>query len=163
MNTTHRPLTVTAVGDLELVMAREFTAPRSLVFDAWTKPELLKRWLGVRAGWTMPICEIDLRVGGKYRWVWRKDSKDLEMTVRGVYREIVAPERIVCTENFDDPWYPGEALDTCTFEEQDGKTISKIVMRFETKEGRDGVLTSPMDRGVEESYVVLDELLALIS
>jgi uncharacterized protein YndB with AHSA1/START domain len=141
-------------------MTREFAAPAQLVFDAWTKPELLQRWLGVRAGWTMPVCEVDLRVGGKYRWVWRKDSKGIEMTVRGVYQEIVAPERIVCTESFDDPWYPGEALDTYTFEENDGKTISKITMRFESKEGRDGVLASPMDQGVEESYVVLDGLLA---
>lgn len=163
MNTTHRTLTITAVGDLELVMTREFAAPAHLVFDAWTKPELLKQWLGIRAGWTMPICEVDLRVGGKYRWVWRKEAKGMEMTVSGVYREIVAPTLIVCTEKFDDPWYPGEALDTYTFEEEDGKTIAKIVMRFETKEGRDGVLASPMDQGVEESYVVLDGLLASMS
>lgn len=160
MNTTHRPLTIAAVGDLELVMTREFAAPAQLVFDAWTKPELLQRWLGVRAGWTMPVCEVDLRTGGKYRWVWRKEAKGLEMTVSGVYLQIVAPTLIVCTEKFDDPWYPGEALDTYTFEEKSGKTISKITMRLETKEGRDAVLASPMDRGVEESCVVLDALLA---
>jgi uncharacterized protein YndB with AHSA1/START domain len=85
------PLTITAVGDLELVMTREFAAPAQLVFDAWTKPELLQRWLGIRAGWTMPICEIDLRVGGQYRWVWRKEAKGIEMTVRGEYRENVEP------------------------------------------------------------------------
>ncbi len=108
----------------------------------------------------MPICEVDLRVGGSYRWVWRQESQGLEMTVRGVYRDIVEPKRIVCTERFDDPWYPGEALDTYTFEERSGKTLSTITMRFETKEGRDSVLASPMDQGVEESYQVLDRLLA---
>src|SRR5690606_25657991 len=91
VTTMHRPLTITAQGDRELVMTREFAAPAQLVFDAWTKPELLQRWLGIRAGWTMPICEVDLRVGGKYRWVWRKEAKGMELTVRGEYREIVEP------------------------------------------------------------------------
>lgn len=159
MNAIHRPLTITAVGDLELVMTREFSAPAQLVFDAWTKPDLLQRWLGIRAGWTMPICEVDLRVGGKYRWVWRKEAKGMEMTVRGEYREIVKPRLIVCTESFDDPWYPGEAIDTYVLEEKDGRTTCTITMLFETKEGRDSVLASPMDQGVEESYKVLDQLL----
>lgn len=163
MNAMHRPLTITAVGDLELVMTREFAAPAQLVFDAWTRPELLQRWLGVRAGWTMPVCEVDLRVGGKYRWVWRKEAKGMEMTVRGEYREIVEPRLIVCTEAFEDPWYPGEALDTYVLEEKNGKTTCTITMRFETKEGRDGVLASPMDQGVEESYLVLDQILQSMS
>ena len=81
------------------------------------------------------------------------------MTVRGEYREIAEPRLIVCTESFDDPWYPGEALDTYVLEEKDGRTTCTITMLFETKEGRDSVLASPMDQGVEESYKVLDQLL----
>ena len=92
-------------------MTRVFDAPRSLVFDAWTKPELLKRWLGVRGGWSMVVCEVDLKVGGTYRFVWRGPDK-AEMGMGGVYREIVPPERLVATESFDDPWYPGEAFRT---------------------------------------------------
>ena len=102
-------------------MSRVFDAPRSLVFDAWTKPELLKRWLGVRGGWSMVVCEVDLRVGGAYRFVWRGPD-GAEMGMGGVYREIVAPERLVATESFDDPWYPGEAVDTTLLVEEGGKT-----------------------------------------
>src|SRR6267143_2888304 len=91
-------LKITTPSDREIAMTRVFDAPRNLVFDAWTKPELLKRWLGVRAGWSLAVCEIDLRVGGAYRYVWRKDSNGTEMGMRGVYREIVRPDRLVSTE-----------------------------------------------------------------
>src|SRR5207245_3750125 len=114
-------LKVTAQSEREIVMTRDFDAPRRLVFDALTKPELLKRWLGVFGGWELAVCEIDLRVGGAYRYVWRGPD-GAEMGMRGVYREIVRDERIVCTEVFDQPWYEGEAIDTLTFVEQDGKT-----------------------------------------
>src|SRR5690606_13837593 len=102
-------LKITAQGEREIVMTRVFEAPRHLVFDAFTKPELLKRWLLGPDGWTMPVCEVDLRVGGAYRFVWR-GRDGTEMGVRGVYREVVPPERIVHTETFDQAWYPGEAL-----------------------------------------------------
>src|SRR5258705_11437356 len=92
-------LKVSARGDREIVMTRVFDAPRSLVFDAYTKPELLKRWLGEFGGWTMPVCEVDLRVGGTYRWVWR-GADGREMGVRGVYRAGVPPERLANTEEF---------------------------------------------------------------
>src|SRR5256885_8808689 len=104
-----KSLKITAQSDREIVMTRVFDAPRELVFDAYTKPELLKRWLGVFRGHTMPVCEVDLRVGGSYRWVWRlADGSD--MGVRGVYREVVRPERLVNTEKFDQSWYAGESL-----------------------------------------------------
>src|SRR5205814_5212497 len=152
-------LKVTARSDREIVMTRVFDAPRNLVFDAYTKPELLKRWLGVFGDWTMPICEVDLRVGGKYRWVWRgADGK--EMGVRGVYREVVRPERLVNTEKFDEAWYPGESLITATFVEQGGKTTLTVTMRYESKEARDAVIKSPMESGVAKSYDKLAELLA---
>ena len=152
-------LQVTTPSEREIAMTRAFDAPRRLVFDAWTKPELLKRWLGVRGGWSMVVCEVDLKVGGTYRFVWRgPDGKDMGMG--GVYREIVPPERLVATETFDDPWYPGEALDTTVLVEQGGKTTVTTTVLYASQEVRDGVLKSPMERGVAESYDKLAELLA---
>ena len=144
-------LQITTPSERELAMTREFDAPRSLVFDAWTKPELLKRWLGVRGGWTFAVCEVDLRVGGSYRFVWRGPN-GAEMGMGGVYREILRPERIVATEKFDDPWYEGEALDTTVFVERGGKTTVTTTVLYATKDIRDTVLQSPMESGVAESY-----------
>jgi uncharacterized protein YndB with AHSA1/START domain len=107
----------------------------------------------------MAVCEVDLKVGGAYRWVWRGPDGN-EMGMGGVYREIVRPERLVATEKFDDAWYPGEALDTITLVEQDGKTTLTTTVLFESQEARDVALQSDMERGVAESYDVLDELLA---
>src|SRR6266852_170941 len=115
-------LKVTAQSEREIVMTRVFDAPRMLVFNAYTKPELVKQWLLGPPGWTMPVCEIELRVGGAYRYVWRRSSNGKEMGMGGVYREIVRPERLVCTELFDEAWYPGEALNTTSFAEQGGRT-----------------------------------------
>jgi uncharacterized protein YndB with AHSA1/START domain len=152
-------LQVTTPSEREIAMTRVFDAPRSLVFDAWTKPGLLKRWLGVRGGWTFAVCEVDLRVGGAYRFVWRGPDGS-EMGMGGVYREIVRPERLVATEKFDEPWYEGEALDTTTFVERGGKTTATTTVVYASREVRDAVLKSPMDRGVSESYEKLDEVLA---
>jgi uncharacterized protein YndB with AHSA1/START domain len=146
-------------GDREIVMTRVFNAPRRLVFDAWTKPELLKRWLGVRAGWTFAVCEVDLRVGGAYRWVWRNEAKGLEMGVGGVYREIVKPDRIVSTEKFDEAWYAGESLITLVLTERDGQTTATTTLLYESREIRDGVFQSPMKTGVAESYDMLEAAL----
>jgi uncharacterized protein YndB with AHSA1/START domain len=152
-------LKVSTPSDRELAMTRVFDAPRSMVFDAWTRPELLKRWLGVFGGWTFAVCEVDLRVGGKYRFVWRgKDGN--EMGMGGLYREIVRPERIVCTEKFDDPWYEGDAIDTTTFVERAGKTTMTTTVLYASKEIRDAVLRSPMESGVAKSYDKLAEVLA---
>jgi uncharacterized protein YndB with AHSA1/START domain len=107
-----RTLRVTTPSEREIVMTRVFDAPRHLVFDAHTRPELLQRWLLGPPGWSMPVCEIDLRVGGKYRYVWRHDRDGTKMGMGGVYREIASPERVVSTERFDEAWYPGEGLGT---------------------------------------------------
>jgi uncharacterized protein YndB with AHSA1/START domain len=155
-------LKLTTQGDREIVMTRVFDAPRRLVFDAFTKPELVKQWLLGPPGWTMPVCEIDLRVGGAYRYVWRHaDGK--EMGMGGIYREIVPQERLVCTELFDQAWYPGESLTTTTLAEQDGRTTVTTTMLYVSQEARDAVLKSGMERGVAASYDQLAELLASIA
>ncbi len=152
-------LKVTTRGDREIVMTRVLNAPRTLVFDAFTKPELVKRWLLGPDGWSMPICEIDLRVGGTYRYLWRH-AKGQEMGMRGVYREIVAPERIVSTEKFDESWYPGEAVGTLVLVEVDGKTTVTQTVLYESRAAREAVLKSPMEQGVEAGYARLEQLLA---
>ena len=152
-------LQITTPTEREIVMSRVFDAPRNLVFEAWTKPELLKRWLGARGGWSMVVCEVDLRVGGAYRFVWRGPD-GAEMGMGGVYREITPPERLVATESFDDPWYPGEALDTTVLVEEGGKTTVTTTVVYESEEIRDAVLESGMARGVAESYDMLAEYLA---
>ena len=156
-------LKVTARGDREIVMTRAFNAPRSLVFDAWTKPDLLKRWLLGPPGWAMVVCEVDLKVGGAYRFVWRRDSDGHEMGMGGIYREVVRPERLVATEKFDQPWYPGECLVSTVLIEQGGKTIVTSTGLYDSREARDGVLKSPMESGVAASYDRLAELLASMS
>ena len=155
-------LQITTPSEREIVMSRVFDAPRSLVFDAWTKPELLKRWLGVRGGWSMVVCDVDLSVGGAYRFVWRGPD-GAEMGMGGVYREIAPPERLVATESFDDPWYSGEAVDTTVLVEEGGKTTATTTALYESEEIRDAVLDSGMARGVAESYDMLAEYLASIA
>ena len=150
-------LEITTPSDREIAMTRVFDAPARLVFDAWTKPELIKRWLGVRAGWTMAVCEVDLRVGGAYRFVWR--GPDMTMGMGGLYREVVPPTRLVSTEKFDEAWYEGEALDTIVLVERDGKTTVTTTVRFVSREVRDAVIKSGMASGVAESYDKLTELL----
>jgi uncharacterized protein YndB with AHSA1/START domain len=155
---TTETLKVTLPGDREIRMTRLFDAPRRLVFEALTKPELLKRWLLGPPGWTMPVCEMDLRVGGSYRFLWRaEDGK--EMGLRGVFLEIAAPDRFVATERFDQPWYPGEARVTNALSEQAGKTTLTLTVRYESQAARDGVLKSGMERGVAASYDRLAEVL----
>jgi uncharacterized protein YndB with AHSA1/START domain len=154
-------LQITERGERELVMTRAFDAPRHLVFDAFTKPELVKRWLLGPEGWSMPVCEIDLRVGGSYRYVWRHASGN-QMGMGGVYREILKPERIVSTEKFDEAWYPGEAVGTIVLVERDGKTLLTQTVLYETPEALQSVLKSPMEQGVALGYNRLDDLLATL-
>lgn len=145
-------------GDREIEWTRLFNAPAQVVFDAHTKPELVQRWLLGPDGWTMPVCEIDLRPGGKFRWVWRRESTGEEMGMSGTYYEIDAPRRIVHGERFDQPWYPDEARVTSLFQEENGKTRLVVTMQMATSEARDGVLKSGMESGVKRSYDRLDEM-----
>jgi uncharacterized protein YndB with AHSA1/START domain len=145
-------------GDRELVMKRAFAAPRKMVFDAYTKPELIRRWLGAFGGWEFDVCEVDLREGGAYRWVWR-NTDGRTMGMGGVFLEISAPDRLVCTEKFDQSWYEGEGLVTATFVEAGGTTTLTVTMRYESTATRDGVLASPAEKGVSASYDRLEEML----
>ncbi|RZU42155.1 SRPBCC family protein [Edaphobacter modestus] len=151
-------LKLAANGDREIVMTREFNAPRKMVFDAWTKPELMRRWLAGPSGWTMTVCEIDLKKGGSYRYEWTHENGN-QMGMGGVYREVVPHERLVATEQFDESWYPGGAVTTTTLVEKDGITTVETTVRYDSKEARDGVLQSPMDSGVAASYDRLERLL----
>jgi len=152
-------LRVTTRGDREIVITRVFDAPRQLVFDAFSKPELLQRWLTGPPGWSMTVCEVASRVGDKYRYVWRSPD-GTEMGMVGVLREIVPPERMVATEKFERPWYPGEAVGTIVLVDQAGKTILTQTIVYESREIRDMVLKSPMEQGMEMGYKRLEEFLA---
>jgi uncharacterized protein YndB with AHSA1/START domain len=149
-------LKVTTPTDREVVLTRVFDAPRRMVFDAFTKPELLKRWFGPR-GWSLVVCEIDLKVGGAFRFVLRgPDGRDMGM--RGVYRELAPPERSVHVESFDD--FPGESQVTTLLVEQGGKTTLTATVLYPSQEVRDAVIQSGMEHGAAESYDKLAELLA---
>ena len=141
----------------EIVMTRVFDAPRQMVFDAFSKPELLKRWFGPR-GWTLSTCEVDLRVGGGFRFVLRgPDGR--EMGMRGLYKELAPPERSVHMETFDD--FPGsESQVTAVFTERDGKTTFTATVLYPSQQVRDAVIASGMEHGAAESYDRLAELLA---
>ena len=149
-------LKVTTPTDREIVLTRVFDAPQRLVFDAFTKPELLKRWFGPR-GWSLVVCDVDLKVGGAFRFVLRgPDGR--EMGMRGVYREIVPPKRSVHMESFDD--FPGESQVTTVLVEQGGKTTLTATILYPSQEVRDAVIKSGMEHGAAESYDKLAELLA---
>jgi len=152
-------------SDREIKVTRTFKAPRQLIWDAHTKPELVKRWLLGPPGWSMPECEIDLRVGGAYKYVWKSDESGASFSSSGVHREIEAPKRIVTTERMDLTGLgmenaPGEAINTLELSEANGKATLTIVMLFPSKEARDGALQSGMTGGMEQSYERLDAISA---
>ena len=146
-------------SDREIQVTRDFHAPRRLVFDAFTKPDLVRRWLLGPPGWTMPVCEIDLRVGGAYRYVWRKEGEK-DMGMGGVFRDVVPSERLVATERFDDAWYPGEALDTTVFVEDGAITRITITVLYQSREARDTARRSGMEHGMAAGYNRLEDVLS---
>ena len=147
-------LEVSTRGETELILTRRFAAPRDRVYAALTTPEQLMRWHGAR-GWNLVVCEIDLRVDGGYRYVSRGPGGD-EMTQTGRYLELDPPDRLVCTETFEDQSYPGETVITTILTEA---TLMTTVVRYATPQGLQTALSYPMERGVGESYAVLDQLL----
>ncbi len=153
----HR-LEIAAANAFEAVATRTFDAPRDLVWEAHTKPDLVRRWLLGPDGWTMPVCEIDLRVGGKFRYVWRH-ADGREMGMGGAFTEIVKPERLAHTELFDADWTGGRTTVTQTFTERGGKTTLTMVIRYPSTQARDAALATPMASGMEAGYARLDDLL----
>jgi len=157
-------LNITTPSDLEIVMTRTFDAPRALVWEAMSKPELIKQWLFSPPGWSMIVCEEDVRVGGAFRWQWGS-AEGPGMSMHGVYREVAPPQRLVRTELFDfGCGIPegGGAEQVCTLvlQEENGKTHLTLTAVYPSKEARDGALASGMEEGVKAGYNQLDELLS---
>lgn len=148
--------TLATPSDRDIVVTRSFAAPRDLVFGAWTRTEHVPRWLLGPPGWTMPVCEMDLRPGGAWHYVWRKPGGE-EMAMRGTYREVVAPERVVWTES----WGPGwpETVNTLVFTEASGITTSVMTVLYPTQQARDAALGTGMKGGLDQGYARLDALL----
>jgi uncharacterized protein YndB with AHSA1/START domain len=152
--------TLTLPSDREIVMERVFDAPRELVFKAHTDPDLISKWWGP-SRYTTTVDKMDLRVGGVWRFVQR-DADGNEYAFNGVYREIVPPERLSYTFEFEG--MPGHVLvETLTFEEQGGKTRMTVTGSYQSVDDRDGMLQSGMKEGADESYDRLAELLEALA
>jgi uncharacterized protein YndB with AHSA1/START domain len=155
---------VTLPSDREVKVTRSFKAPRALVYRAFTEPDLVRRWLLGPPGWAMPVCEMDVRVGGKYRWRWRNDQDGSEFGFTGTFRELDPPSRIVHTEAYDPGTlgggYPGnDAIVTVTFTEDGGVTTMTSLIDFGSKDAREAAIATGMTDGMEQSYQLLDRLL----
>ena len=155
---------VTLPSDREVSVARSFKAPRAMVYRAYTEPALVRRWLLGPPGWSMPVCEMDVRVGGHYRWRWRSDKDGSEFGFAGTFREVQPPSKIVHTEAYEpatirDGYPQSNAVVTVTFTEEDGVTTMTTVVDFGSKEARDAAAATGMTDGMEQSYQLLDRLL----
>jgi uncharacterized protein YndB with AHSA1/START domain len=156
---------VTLPSDREVKVTRSFRAPRALVFRAHTEPELVRRWMLGPPGWSMTVCEMDVRAGGRYRWRWRSDTDGKEFGFVGTFRDVQSPSRLVHTEGYDPGTvgggYPagGEALVTTTFAEEGGLTTTTTVIDFGSQEARDSAVKTGMTAGMEQSYQLLDRIL----
>jgi uncharacterized protein YndB with AHSA1/START domain len=151
---------VERTSDRELVVARTFDAPARIVFDAWTKPELLKRWWAPKSfGVSLFECEQDLRVGGAYRFAFGRDPKNPEV-FSGRYLEVDPPSRLVLTQLYERMSDVGDVVVTATFEESEGRTRLTLRQLFPSKEALEGALASAMERGMRVTLDQLDELVA---
>ena len=150
----------TTPSDREIVVTRVIAAPRRLVWEAWTRPEHLPHWMLGPDGWTMPVCEIDLRPGGAWHFVWRR-ADGSEMAMRGVYQEVTPPERLVSTESWGGPW--PETVNTLTLTEEGGKTTITVRILYPSQEARDAALQTGMKEGMAASYDRLAEHLRTLA
>jgi len=151
---------VTTPTEREIVITRQFDAPRRLVFEAWTNPKYLPRWMLGPEGWTMPVCEIDLRPGGKWHFKWHHaNGQDMEM--HGLYREVKPPERLVSTESWGGDW--PETLNTLELKEENGQTTVTMTLLYPSKEARDKALKSGMKEGMVATFDRLEKLLTTMS
>ncbi|HEV8497025.1 MAG TPA: SRPBCC family protein [Gemmatimonadaceae bacterium] len=141
--------TFTTPSDREIAATRVFDAPRRLVYEAHTNPKHLPNWMLGPEGWTMPVCEIDLRPGGAWHFVWRK-ADGSEMAMRGTYKEVVPPEKVVTTESWGGDW--PETINTLTLTEKDGKTILTSTILYPSKDARDAALKTGMKQGMNVSF-----------
>ena len=142
---------ITKPSDTEITITRTFDAPRALVFDAFTKPEMVKKWLFGPGDWPLVECHIDLRAGGALRYVWR-NAEQGDCAMSGTYREVSPPERTVHTELFDEDWTGGETLVTTVFTEKEGQTTVAVTVRYASPAARDGALETDMTSGWSEAY-----------
>ena len=159
---------VTLPSEREVRVIRSFRAPRALVYRAYTEPQLIQRWLLGPPGWSMPVCEMDVRVGGRYRWRWRNDQDGSEFGFAGTFREVEPEARLVHTEAYDpgtvvDGYPSGDAIVRVTFTEEEGVTTVTTLIDFASKEARDAAIATGMTDGMEESYQLLDRLLGGIA
>jgi len=155
------PLTITLPSDREIAVTRTFKAPADLVFDCWTVPALIKRWLGY-ADWEFPVCEFDARVGGKWRFVWRSPD-GTDMASHGEVLEITRPGWIRNTEQYEPDWTGGGTIVSNRLTEADGITTSVVTVLYPSTEARDGARATPMAEGMEYSFSRLDGLLVEIT
>ena len=153
-------ITLSTPSDNELAISRAFDAPRAKVFAAISTPESIKSWLQGPPGWTMTECAIESKSGTPYRFAWRNGADGTSMGLGGTITEAVVPEKLVATEKFDQPWYPGEALVSQSLSEAAGKTTLTITIRYPSKDVRDGVMNSGMTTGMQMNYDRLAVLLA---
>ena len=156
---------VTLPSDTEVVVTRSFNAKRALVWEACTKPELVQRWMLGPPGWTMPVSEMDVRPGGKFRWIWRSQEDGSQFGFHGVFKEVEAPAKLRHTEIYDpgdvggDMGEAGEAMVTLTLTERGGVTTLTTLIDFGSKQARDAAVSTGMTDGMEASYQNLDALL----
>jgi uncharacterized protein YndB with AHSA1/START domain len=150
----HRAV-VTLPSDTQIVIERQFDAPKHLVYKAWTTPELIKRWWNAKRG-TVIIADVDLRIGGTWRWVMMTD-RGFEVAFRGEYREIVPNERLVFTEIFE-PMPDAGALTTLTLVERDGRTMLTILTEHTNKSNRDAHINSGMEAGMQDAMDLLEQV-----
>lgn len=148
---------IAAQAEREILVTRTFAADVERVFAHLTKADLLRRWLGARAGWRMTTCDVDLRPHGTYRYVWQGPTG--EMGMGGTFLAVDAPRRLVCDEVFDVAWYPGKCVHTTEILAEDNACLMRLTLRYDTQHVRDMILGSPMPAGMEESYAVLDRVL----
>ncbi len=161
MTTTSKPrATLTMPSDTELVITREFNAPRALLFETLSRPEHVKRWYGLRQ-LTMLVCEIDFREGGRWRYVIHDAALGMDHAFSGEYKEIDAPARIVSSERYE-AIPDSDYLATVTLNEAGGKTTLTSHLRYQSKAHRDGHVMSGMEAGMQETHERLDELLATL-
>ncbi len=146
---------VATPSDRETLITRTIRSPKRAVFDAWTDPKKIPLWCLGPPGWAMPVCEVDLRAGGKWHYMWRKGD-GAEMDMVGTFREVSSPDRLVWTESWGPEW--PETTNTLLLTEKDGVTVAAITMLYPTREARDAALKTGMADGMEQSFVRLEKL-----